>query len=72
MDGERERLNQRISELTEQLSTAKTTIQNLETIDVRAPYSKPKENHAFLIESEPTFNVIVVGFLIGSMFVHDF
>lgn len=34
MDGERERLNQRISELTNQLSTAKTTIQGLETINV--------------------------------------
>ncbi|KAA0716562.1 hypothetical protein E1301_Tti009509 [Triplophysa tibetana] len=34
MDGERERLNQRISELTEQLSAAKTTIQSLETINV--------------------------------------
>ncbi|XP_056103257.1 uncharacterized protein si:dkey-273o13.3 [Rhinichthys klamathensis goyatoka] len=34
MDGERERLNQRISELSDQLSTAKTTIQSLETINV--------------------------------------
>ncbi|KAL7838404.1 hypothetical protein AOLI_G00268080 [Acnodon oligacanthus] len=34
MDGEREKLNQRISELTEQLSAAKTTIQSLETINV--------------------------------------
>ncbi|XP_057207697.1 filaggrin [Triplophysa rosa] len=34
MDGERERLNQRLSELTEQLSAAKTTIQSLETINV--------------------------------------
>ncbi|KAK2911314.1 hypothetical protein Q8A67_003447 [Cirrhinus molitorella] len=34
MDGERERLNVRISELTEQLSAAKTTIQSLETINV--------------------------------------
>lgn len=35
MDGERERLNQRISELTDQLHAAKTTIQSLETINVR-------------------------------------
>ncbi|XP_051542422.1 uncharacterized protein LOC127434031 [Myxocyprinus asiaticus] len=34
MDGERERLNQRVSQLTEQLSAAKTTIQSLETINV--------------------------------------
>ncbi|KAL6463553.1 hypothetical protein MHYP_G00279440 [Metynnis hypsauchen] len=34
MDGEREKLNQRISELTEQLSAAKTTIHSLETINV--------------------------------------
>lgn len=36
MGGERERLNQRISELTEQLSSAKTTIHSLETINVGA------------------------------------
>ncbi|KAI4871680.1 hypothetical protein NFI96_031114 [Prochilodus magdalenae] len=34
MDEEREKLNHRISELTEQLSAAKTTIQSLETINV--------------------------------------
>ncbi|ROL44356.1 Tight junction-associated protein 1 [Anabarilius grahami] len=34
MDGERERLNERISELTDQLHAAKTTIQSLETINV--------------------------------------
>lgn len=36
MDADREKLKQRISELTKQLSAAKTTIQSLETINVRA------------------------------------
>lgn len=35
MDGERDRLNQRIAELTEQLAVAKTTIHSLEAINVR-------------------------------------
>lgn len=60
MDGERERLNQRISELTEQLSAAKTTIQSLETINVREFSFKLNENHAFIIAIEPTFIVLLV------------
>nr|XP_023659403.1 uncharacterized protein LOC111839574 isoform X2 [Paramormyrops kingsleyae] len=41
MDGERKRLNQRISELTEELSIAKSTIQTLENINLRTPPSVP-------------------------------
>lgn len=37
MDGEREHLNQRITALTDQLSSAKTTIHSMETINVRTP-----------------------------------
>ncbi|XP_026111032.1 probable serine/threonine-protein kinase DDB_G0280133 isoform X2 [Carassius auratus] len=45
MDGERERLNERISELTEHLSAAKTTIQTLETINVTSMLQDALEKH---------------------------
>lgn len=41
MDGERDRLNQRISQLTEQLAAAKMTIHNLEAINVRTQSQAP-------------------------------
>uniref|UniRef100_A0A3B1KAE7 Uncharacterized protein n=1 Tax=Astyanax mexicanus TaxID=7994 RepID=A0A3B1KAE7_ASTMX len=45
MGGERERLSQRISELTEQLSAAKTTIHSLETINVTSMLQEALVKH---------------------------
>uniref|UniRef100_A0A8C1UU19 Uncharacterized protein n=1 Tax=Cyprinus carpio TaxID=7962 RepID=A0A8C1UU19_CYPCA len=45
MDGEREQLNERISELTEHLSAAKTTIHSLETMNVTSMLQDALEKH---------------------------
>ncbi|XP_051965502.1 uncharacterized protein LOC127631425 [Xyrauchen texanus] len=45
MDGEREQLNQRVSELTEQLCAANTTIQSLETINVTSMLQEALVKH---------------------------
>ncbi|KAK3527209.1 hypothetical protein QTP86_014631, partial [Hemibagrus guttatus] len=45
MDADREKLNQRISELTKQLSAAKTTIQSLETINVTSMLQEALVKH---------------------------
>ncbi|TRY56768.1 hypothetical protein DNTS_028627 [Danionella cerebrum] len=53
MDGEREQLNLRISELTEQLSSAKTTIQSLETMHVTSMLQDALVKHLKADESMP-------------------
>ncbi|XP_034156781.2 uncharacterized protein si:dkey-273o13.3 [Pangasianodon hypophthalmus] len=45
MDADREKLNQQISELTKQLSAAKTTIQSLETINVTSMLQEALVKH---------------------------
>ncbi|XP_046876802.1 tight junction-associated protein 1 [Hypomesus transpacificus] len=45
MDGERERLNQRILVLTDQLAKARITIHSMESIHVRTP-SPPPDQHS--------------------------
>ncbi|XP_036845247.1 uncharacterized protein LOC118966633 [Oncorhynchus mykiss] len=45
MDGEREHLNQRITALTDQLSSAKTTIHSMETINVTSLLQEALDKH---------------------------